>query len=143
MLPTFFAPEVFTVALFIERPKVVHQVLDDEEVRTIYTSMLEIPGYVAVSKNISDMEQVNSVVLLTQYRSVDSLTKEAQKSQTEASMKQEEDLMSFVANNESALSYLCQYKRKAKSPLLKVLPAFGVSKKENRKSLDSSALFAL
>lgn len=139
----FFLPEIFTVALFIERPKAVHQVLDDEEVRSIYTSLLEIPGYSAVSKNISDMEQMNSVVLLTQYRSNDSLLKEAQKSQVEASMKEEADLLNFAANNETALSYLCQYKRKAPSPLLKALNQCGASGKENRKSVDGSSLFAL
>jgi len=138
----FFMPEIFTVALFIERPKVVHQVLDDEEVRSIYTSLLEIPGYTAVSKNISDMEQVNSVVLLTQYKSNDSLAKEAQKSQVEASMKEEQDLLSFAANDKSALSYLCQYKKKAPSPLLKAIQC-GASGKENRKSIDGSVLFAL
>lgn len=114
----FFGPEIFTIALFIERPQAVKQVLDDQEVRQIYTSLLEIPGYSAVSKNISDMEQVNSVVLLLQYRSNESLLREANPALSEVSMKEEEDILGLL-NQDNMLSYLCQYKRKvSKASLL-------------------------
>jgi len=112
----FFQPEVFTVAFFIERPKAVKQVLDDQEVRQIYTSLLEIPGYQAVSKNISDMEQMNSVVLLLQYKSNASLEKESMV-EAELSMKAEEDISLVL--QEEVLNYMSQYKRK---PCGKVSP---------------------
>lgn len=111
----FFVPEIFTVALFIERPQAVKQVLDDDEVRKIYTSLLEIPGYQAVSKNISDMEQVNSVLLMLQYRSDASLAREADQ-RAETALKEEEDVVALL--DESLQGYLSQYKRKAAKPPL-------------------------
>jgi S-adenosylmethionine decarboxylase len=111
----FFVPEIFTVALFIERPQAVKQVLDDEEVRKIYTSLLDIPGYQAVSKNISDMEHVNSVLLMLQYRSDASLAYEATL-RAETAMKEEEDVVAQL--EESLQGYLSQYKRKAVKPPL-------------------------
>jgi len=124
----FFQPEVFTVAFFIERPKAVKQVLDDQEVRQIYTSLLEIPGYQAVSKNISDMEQMNSVVLLLQYKSNASLEKESMV-EAELSMKAEEDISLVL--QEEVLNYMSQYKRR---PCGKVSPkhmSFGHEKVDN------------